>query len=277
MEQTAEEAAVASFVRGIDVQPVDADRFEAAADRDEDDTRIFGGQTLAQAVVAAGRTVADATIHSLHAYFLRPGKPQQAITYVVERTRDGRAFAGRHVSAMQGETLIFEAALSFVRPEDGISHQLTMPPGDDPETLDDVFARRREHIARWGNCPAFDMVEAPKTRPASDGTGVPKQKMWWRPVAPLPEDPVIHAAAFAWVSDNMLYATVYEPYGLPTGVTLDHAIWWHRPPRFDGWILRVSESPAANAARALMLSSVFNKDGTMVASIAQEGLFRRSW
>jgi len=272
--ETREEAAIAAFVRQIELRPVGEHRFQAEPSSSSGSGRIFGGQTLAQMVVAAGRTVTDTAIHSLHAYFLRPGKPDLPVIYEVHRIRDGRAFATRRVSALQGETLIFEGAVSFVRPEEGISHQSPWRPTPLPEALEDVIARREESVRRWGSLPAFDMVEDRNSQTKSGGTALPHQRIWWRPVAPLPEDPVIHAAAMAWMTDNNLFATVFRHYGLPPGTTLDHAIWWRHPPRFEGWHLRVSDSPAANAARALMLSSVYASNGTLVASVGQEGLFR---
>lgn len=149
-----------------------------------------------------------------------------------------------------------------------------MPPTPLPEALEEVMANREEVVRRWGHLPAFDVVEDRDSQTRSGGAALPHQRVWWRPVAPLPDDPVIHAAAMAWMTDYGLFATVFEHYGLPAGVTLDHAIGFRRPPRFDGWLLRVCDSPAANAARALMLASVYASDGTLVASVAQEGLFR---
>lgn len=272
MTETAAAAAVASFVRSVDVRPTGDDAFEAAANPgDGADERIFGGQTLAQAVVAAGRTAGGYDIQSMHAYFLRAGRPEEPLSYTVRRIRDGRAFAGRLVEAKQGDSLIFEALVSFVRPEEGLHHQVSMP-GHRPPSEDAVLAQRQESVRRWGGVWAFDSMQE-----STGAEALPHQAMWWRTAAPLPDESLLHAAAMAWVSDNMLHATVFEHYGLPAGVTLDHSIWWHEAPKFEGWLLRTSHSPAAHSARALILGSMFTAEGRLVASIAQEGLFRKEW
>jgi acyl-CoA thioesterase-2 len=262
-------------LRGIEVEPLGQDRFVAPPGGTNDDGRIFGGETLAQAVLAAGRTAEGFEIHSLHAYFLRAGRAGEAITYEVERIREGRAFAGRQVAARQGSNLIFEAMVGFARPEEGIEHQVA-PPVVRAPTDEEVAARREREVRRWGGPGAFDMVFVEEDSGMLRGSA-PHQTLWTRPAAPLPDDPLVHAAAMASMTDNMLYGTVYEYHKLPPGVSLDHSIWWHRPPRWDGWLLRVADSPVAHAARSLMVASMFDAEGHFVASVAQEGLFRRDW
>ncbi len=287
--QDSPDKAVAFLLRQLDLKPADYDHFRGEPGQEEG--RLFGGLVLAQSVVAAGRTVSFGSIHSLHAYFLRAGQPKEPIDYTVERVREGRNFLTRRVTALQAGHTIFEASVSFVAPEEGISHQAPIPAAPEPEACESWWASIAmprmanippgmvERMRRRMNHP-IDLRAAARPTHERDGDGrLPARMVWGRMMAPLPEDPLIHAAAMVYLSDSGLVATVAHHYGIwqPGGASasLDHAMWFHRPPRFDDWILYASESPAAHAARGLMFAGMYNREGVRVASVAQEGLFRR--
>jgi len=276
--------ALAHLLRVLDLKRVDDDSFEAVTEQDEG--RLFGGLVLGQSVIAAYRTVESGVVHSMHGYFLRAGRPAKPIVYGVERVRDGRNFTGRRVTAYQdGGDIIFEASLSFVTPEEGISYQEPAPAAIGPEgqptwweTLAPAPDQQREQFRRkWVNPIDIRTGEERPHRPLAER--LPHRSVWGKPVAPLPEDPAIHAAAIAYYSDSGMIATVATVFGMwqPGGATasLDHSIWWHHPPRFDDWLLYVTDSPVANAARGLIWGGMYREDGTRVVSVAQEGLFRR--
>lgn len=288
-ENAGGEDAVHHFLRIVDLERLGPDSFRGEVEQQEG--RLFGGLILAQAIVAAGRTVEQGNIHSLHAYFLRAGKPKEPVTYGVERLRDGRTFTTHRVTAMQGSDAIFEASVSFTVGEEGISHQRSMPKVAGPETLptwweqirDSLPPQAKEMMARRGGgrrAPDFahpiDIRGVEHGRAGADN--LPHRTTWARPVGELPEDPIVHAAAMAFMSDSGLVATVGTAYGAwgPGGnaASLDHAMWWHHPPRFDDWLLYVADSPAAHAARGLIFAHMYTRTGTLVASVAQEGLFR---
>ncbi|MBK6663265.1 MAG: thioesterase family protein [Thermoflexaceae bacterium] len=270
----------------LDVQPV-ADGFIGRVKQDEG--RLFGGLVLAQSIMAAGRAEATGNIHSMHAYFLRAGRPAKDITYRVERIRDGRNFTTRRVTALQDGDVIFEASVGFVAPEEGhFAYQEPMPEAPDPEELPSWW----ESMARSAQMPSmpppmmrhrnrgfFNPIDIRAAQGNPRAEGLPHRTVWGRPVASLPEDPLIHAAALAWLSDSGMVATVAQRFGMwqPGGATasLDHAIWWHHPPRFDDWVLYATDSPIAQSARALMWGGMYSKAGVRVASVAQEGLFGR--
>jgi len=280
---------IADWVRQVNVRPTDYDNFRG--DVDQQEGRLFGGLVLAQSVVAAGRTVSFGNVHSLHAYFLRAGQAKEPIDYSVERIREGRNFLTRRVTAHQAGHTIFETSVSFVAPEDGASHQEPMPEAPPPEECQPWWqsiagprmaeaggAVASRMMRSWNN--PIDLRAAMTPTTERDGTGrLPKRMVWGRMTAELPEDPILHAAALAYLSDSGLVATVAHHYGIwmPGGATasLDHAIWFHRPPRFDDWILYTSESPAGHSARAVIFAGMYNRSGERVASVAQEGLFRK--
>lgn len=269
---------LAGLLRRLDLETRPGDRFEASPGRGAG--RLFGGLVAAQAVVAAGRTVPGAALHSLHAYFLRPGRHGAPIHLDVDRIRDGRTFATRRVVARQGDEAIFNLSASFARPEEGISHQDPMPDAPPPEglpdwedlraaRLGDGARRRRDGPIEVRDCDPDDPAGAP--RPA-------RRRVWLRARDALPEDPLVHAAVLVYASDRTLLGTAARPHGLPWGrrsmASLDHALWLHHPARLDDWILYASESPAAHAARGLVLGAMYRRDGVRVASVAQEGLIR---
>ena len=276
-EQVIREA-VERFVRNLDVERVGHDWFVGEPDRTEG--RLFGGQVIGQAALAAGRTAPDPTLHSLHAYFLRPGRPDATIEYSVERVRDGKTFTARRVLVRQEGVPICDVTVSFVHPEDGISHQEAMPEAPDPDTLQDArIAYPNKDGTLWPLGPfEWRTAEHPdKVAAAGEPTVVQE---WGRVRLPLPDDPQLHAAAIVYISDAGSFAGIERRYGWEgashkASASLDHAIWIHRPVRWDGWLLMVTENPVAHAARALSYRQFYTRDGVHVASVAQEAVFRR--
>jgi acyl-CoA thioesterase-2 len=267
------------------LEQLDRDLF--LGDPGKGERRLFGGLVAAQSVVAAYRTVEQGALHSLHAYFLRPGKHDVPIRYVVYRIRDGRTFTTRDVVAYQSGEAIFNLSSSFAKPEEGVSHQGPMPEVPEPDNLPlwemvrpdhHQRAEDREQFERWINESPIEVRSVdPMDRPPMRGDA-PMRRVWIRPKGVLPEDPMMHAAVLTYASDMGLIATARIPHGLergmPTAASLDHAIWFHHAPRFDDWVLYTSESPIAHAARALILGEMWRPDGTRMASVAQEGLIR---
>ncbi|MGL4443209.1 MAG: acyl-CoA thioesterase II [Alsobacter sp.] len=250
--------------------------------------RVFGGQVIGQALVAACRTVEAIRPHSLHAYFMLPGDPSVPIIYEVERLRDGRSFATRRVKAIQRGRAIFTLSSSFHVEEEGLSHQIAMPDVPPPEDLqgEDVF---RDVVLPTLPEPvqAYFRRERPiEIRPvdASRYTSAERRPpvfhVWIRATAPLPDDPVLHQCVLAYASDLTLLdsslathgRTVFDP--AIQGASLDHALWFHRPFRADEWLLYAQDSPSTSGARGFARGSIFTRDGRLVASVAQEGLIR---
>jgi len=249
--------------------------------------RVFGGQVLAQTVLASSKTVdEDRTIHSLHGYFLRPGSVDSPITIAVDRIHDGRSFSTRRTQAYQHGLPIFSMIASFQDHDPGLDHQIDMPSDlPQPEDLPTVAARigHIEHdIARfWATSHAFDMRHVPSPIfLAVEGEPVAHQAVWMRTFGAMPDDPALHRAAFAYASDHTLLESVMRRHGVPwvtPGLkiaSLDHAMWWHRPGRVDEWFLYVQESPNAIGGRGLALGRIYSRDGALIASTAQEGMIR---
>lgn len=234
--------------------------------------RLFGGLVAAQAVMAACRTESEFPIHSLHAYFLRPGRAAQDIRFEVQRTKDGRNFRSRIVEAWQEDECIFQLMASFQRPEAGPHHQPEMSQVPGPDTLPNRDQLRGRSY--WQDMPidvrmATD-ITADEARPA-------EQASWLRVNGDLPEDPAVHAAMIAYASDRSLLDTAYRPHadqGRMTGASLDHAMWFHQPPRFDDWLLYTMTSPVAANSRGLAFGSMFSRTGDCRVTVAQEGLQR---
>jgi acyl-CoA thioesterase-2 len=258
---------------------------------DEPVQRVFGGQVLAQALAAAMRTVGPGrSCHSFHAYFLRPGDPKIPIQYQVDRSRDGGSFTARRVVALQRGAQIFILAASFQKIESGFDHQSSMPVVPDPESLEDeqqVLLRDpglRPDIRLWvarerpfetrsvlGRGPFANSGDRP-ARPAVD-------HIWLKTRGPVPDDDGIHRALLAFVSDMSLLDTSLLPHGKSIFsdlqvASLDHAMWFHRPFRVDDWLLYAQDSPSASGARGFNRGAIYRRDGTLVASVAQEGLIR---
>lgn len=251
--------------------------------------RVFGGQVIAQIVIAAGRTVRevdaqDRVLHSLHGYFLRPGDANAPIVFVVERLRDGRSFSARRVHALQEGHPIMSAILSFQAPAAGIDHHDPMPQVPGPDTLptlaqalEDPESRRR---GEWVTRRAIDIrhCEGPMYRPGDRRQA--HQHVWMRAVGDLPADPLIHQAVIAYASDFTLLEPVLRNHGLTWNdprlvpASLDHSLWFHRPVRADQWWLYAQQSPSASGGRGLAVGRMFAQDGTLTVTVAQEGMLR---
>ena len=252
---------------------------------------VFGGQALGQALSAAIETVdADRRVHSLHAYFLRPGDVARPIVYEVERIRDGRSFTTRRVVANQGGPAIFVMSCSFQLDEPGVEHQTEMPPAPAPETLPTDQQRLAPFLTTAPDAVrAHLLAERPfeiRTAdqigddPFAPARGEPRRLMWMRAVGVLAEQAGLHACLLAYASDYQFATTALAPHGISwlnrsvQLASIDHVIWFHRPFRCDDWLLHAIESPSAQAARGLVRGSIFTRDGRLVASTAQEGLIR---
>ncbi|MFC7943614.1 MULTISPECIES: acyl-CoA thioesterase II [unclassified Microbacterium] len=248
--------------------------------------RIYGGQVLAQALLAAERTLPeDRAAHSMHGYFLRPGDASQGITISVDRIHDGRSFSTRRAQAYQNGVPIFSMIASFQDADPGVEHAASMPEGiPAPEDLAPDEARVQGlpgGTARMLSERAADIrhVDSPLYLP-SDDERIPQQAVWMRLRAPLPDDPRLHRAAIAYLSDMTIQESILRAHGVYWALpglkvaSLDHAMWWHRPARVDEWLLYVQESPNARGGRGLATGRIFTRDGEFVASVAQEIMIR---
>jgi acyl-CoA thioesterase-2 len=252
-------------------------------------SRVFGGQVIAQALIAASRTVdAARPVHSIHAYFLLPGDPATPIIYEVDRLRDGGSFTTRRVVAIQKGAAIFAMSASFHAREGGFSHQSPMPDVPPPESLPTEAEIRERLLPKM---PPFMKTFLQSDRPVelrptdlsrftSPAGRPPAQNIWFRVHGALPDDPALHHCALAYASDYSLLDTALVKHGRilfdPTLMlaSLDHAIWFHRDFRADDWLLYAQDSPSAEGGRALCRGNIFTRDGVLVASVAQEGLVR---
>ena len=280
---------VTNLLAHLDLEELELNIFRGSS-HDIGSGRVYGGQVLAQALTAAGRTVEEGRIaHSLHSYFILPGDHTAPIVYFVDRLRDGRSFATRRVTAIQHGRAIFEMAASFHVAEAGIDHQAPMPEVPPPESLENDVDRIRAMADRlpeklrhwftqerpfdWRTIDAQDPLR-PDMRPA-------RRAAWFRARGTIPSDaPLPHQAVLSYASDYSLLGTSFLPHGITfmtkglQAATVDHAIWFHRPFRADEWLLYVTESPSASGARAFTQGTVFTHDGRLVASTTQEGLVR---
>lgn len=273
--------AMARLLRLLTLEPLDRDLFLGATPPGEG--RLFGGLVAAQAVMAASLTLPEDAggLHSLHAYFLRPGRHKTPIRFVVDRIRDGRSFTTRRVVAHQGGEAIFNLSASYARPEKGIAHHDPMPDAPGPDGLEAWEAMRERLVddatARRRRADAIEVRVCDPDDP--DGRPQPARKrIWLRPRGPLPDDPRVHEAVLVYATDRTLASTASRPHGIPWDrrmiASLDHAVWIHRPPRLDDWVLYVSDSPAAHAARGLVLGALYDREGERFATVAQEALVR---
>ncbi len=252
--------------------------------------RIFGGQLIAQSLAAASRTVkADRAVHSLHSYFLRPGDPDIPLYYRVHCIRDGASFSMRSVEALQSNQVIFTMQVSFHRSEAGFDHQAIMPDVPSPEELDieNVFNAKdatTEPLKLYMNKERpFQFVPVSMERYLNAGYLEPEQSVWLRLIKPLDDgvDAYLHPVILSYLSDMLLVDTALFPHGVNIfdqsvqGASLDHAIWFHRLFLFDDWVLYHMDSPSSAGSRGMARGSLFKRDGTLVASVAQEGLIRK--
>lgn len=242
---------------------------------------LFGGLVAAQAVIAAGRSVEGTSLHSLHAYFLEAGRHDCPLEFTVERVRDGRSFSTRHVVVQQRGATVFSMTASFARGEPGIEHADPMPEAPDPEGLPEWEEVRAQLLGDPTKQRSPGPLEVRVCDPDSADPDVrlpAKRRSWIRLLGTPPADPLMRTAVLVYTTDRTLLRTGARPHGLPwartIGISLDHSVWVHQPPRFEDWILYVSASPAAHSARSLNFGAIYERDGTRVATVAQEGLLR---
>ena len=279
---------LADLLQVLKLERLELDLFRGES-RDPGHRRVFGGQVLGQALMAAYATVEGRDVHSLHAYFLRAGDPDHPIIYEVDRSRDGKSFSSRRVVAIQHGEQILHVSASFHVAEDGIDRQADMPPVADPESLPDMLTAIEELKRKAPDRPRpfriqstpFDFRPAELPDPSADIPREPRMKIWFRLKDPVTDDPVLHRCLLAYVSDAYLLGAasmdarmVAERESLQMA-SIDHAMWFHRPARPDEWLLYVLDSPTACGSRGFARGSVFSRDGRLVASTAQEGLVRR--
>jgi len=278
------QAAVDGLIDLLDLDELEVNIFRGRSP-DESRQRVFGGQVAGQALVAASRTVEpEHHVHSLHAYFLRPGDPQRPILYQVDRTRDGKSFTTRRVLAIQHGRPIFGLSASFHRPEEGFDHQLPMPEGlPHPEDLPDFTTRMApwaEVLGDWYSRPRpIDTRYCEWHAPDDRSPRGMFENVWFRANGKLPDDPVLHACVVTYASDMTVLDTALQPHG-GSGLgdtfmaSLDHAMWFHRPFRADGWLLYAQDTPSASGGRGIGRGLIYTEAGDLVASVVQEGLIR---
>lgn len=282
---------VNAFVDLLDLAPAGADRWLGRSPNNGW-KRVFGGQVLAQALVAAERSVEDRSPHSLHAYFILGGDPAQPIEYSVEKIRDGRSFAVRRVVARQRDEVIFLMSVSFQTDEVGaLNHALPMPNVQPPDALPDPVAlatnlpetkaaRAREFLERISPIE-MRPLDLQRYVPRQDGKfRDPRQNIWMRIKGPLPDDAALHRAALVYLSDMTLIETVLASHGYTIArgqfqtASLDHAVWLHRSFRADDWLLYAQETPSAQSSRGLTRGFLYTEGGELAATTMQEGLVR---
>lgn len=253
--------------------------------------RVFGGQVLAQCIVAAGRSVASVDdgggvrhIHSLHGYFLRPGDANKPIQFVVEDMRDGGSFSARRVHATQEGRILLSLITSFQEESEGIDHQLKMPDVPGPEGLRpdrEILAKIDHPVAQHtARSRAVEIRHVERLMLGSTQPGPSEQSVWMRIDRRLPDDPLLHAAILAYASDYVLLEPILRRHGIGWGeprlraASLDHGMWFHRPARVDDWFLYTQFSPSAQSGRGLGIGHMFSSDGALLATVGQEGMVR---
>jgi acyl-CoA thioesterase-2 len=279
---------VQTLLEILDLEMIEVNLFRGYSPKDTF-VRVFGGQVIGQALVAASRTVDARAAHSLHAYFLLGGDPKAPIIYEVDRIRDGKSFTTRWVKAIQHGEAIFSMGVSFHREEDGHDHQAQMPDVPMPEALaserdirEKVMPLLPEAVRKYYQRDRpIELRPVEYMRYLSKDYREPRFNVWIKSIAPLPDDPIVHRCVLAYASDMGLLDTSLIPHGRSVfsrsiqPASLDHALWFHRPFRMDEWLLYSQDSPNANNARGFSRGQFFTRDGVLVASVAQEGLIRK--
>ncbi|MGI9018690.1 MAG: acyl-CoA thioesterase [Euzebya sp.] len=274
---------VSALLSMLDIETLDVDLYRGQAPK-TDVQRVFGGHVAAQALVAAVRTVdEDRAVHSLHAYFLRPGNPRHDIIFTVDRIRDGRSFTTRRVVATQQGRAIFHLSASFQIAEHGPQHADQMPDVPAPADLQTL----KEKLAGWGvdwepPFPEWSSIDLRYVKLPNEVAAERSNRIqsWFRSLDPIPEVPHLHVCVLTYMSDMSLLGTTITPHGgnpwqSPYRMaSLDHAMWFHRPFRADQWLLHDMRSSNAHGARGLAHGQVFTEDGSLVATVVQEGLTR---
>jgi acyl-CoA thioesterase-2 len=262
------------LIRRLTLQETEPDVFRGGAGEGGvgGESRLFGGLVAAQAFVAAERTVRGLDVHSLHAYFLRPGRALHDIEYRVTRTKEGRNFHARAVDAWQNGERIFTLQAGFQRPEPGVEHQDAPPELPDPASLPNRDALRGR--TNWRDMPLDVRMATPIT---ADAPLPAEQHVWFRPNGAVPADPALHTALVVYASDRSLLDTAWRPHAgrvRLTSASLDHAMWFHRVPRVDDWLLYTMQSPAAGGGRGLAIGAIYDRTGRRLVTVAQEGVLR---
>ena len=280
-------AKVDTLLKRLDLERLDADLFRGTSPNDGR-PRIFGGLVASQSLIAACRTVEDRSAHSLHSYFLHEGDPSTPVIYHVDRIRNGRSFATRRVVARQHGRAIFNLSVSFQADEDGLTHQTPMPDTPPPQSVPSNRQRMAEYaknehpvfkfllqIERPIEQRDIDHIDPSDPKPFAD-----PHRLWFKADGALPDDPVIHQGVLTYATDLQLLDSCINYHGKSyltpdlMLASLDHTIWFHRPFRFDDWMLYVTESPNAAGGRGLNFGRIYAADGTLAASVAQESLMR---
>ena len=278
---------VEELIALLDLEAIEVNIFRGVSPKDRSQ-RVFGGQVLGQALVAATRTVEGRFCHSLHAYFLVGGDPKVPILYEVDRSRDGKSFSSRRVVAIQHGRQIFHMSVSFQVEEPGLEHQIDPPKAPKPETLptEDELRRRvadripeayREQFIRPR---PIELRPVERTQIFDAEKRPPHQSVWVKATGALPDNFALHQCVLAYASDMTLLDTSLLPHGVGwfdervQMASIDHAMWFHRPFRADEWLLYVQDSPVAYGARGFNRGQIYSADGKLVASVAQEGLMR---
>ncbi|WP_417667801.1 acyl-CoA thioesterase II [Roseibium sp.] len=281
--------AIDNLLQILDLEPLEHNLFRGRSPQ-VGWQRVFGGQVIGQALVAASRTVVeDRHVHSLHGYFMRPGDPSVPIIYEVDRIRDGGSFTTRRVVAIQHGKAIFSMSASFQVMEEGLEHQFDMPDVPMPEDLpseqelkDKFLKMAPDNVkAYWERERPIELRPVDLTHYFSDKPLPPKQNVWVRATDTLPDDPRIHQCVLAYASDMTLLDTSLFPHGKSVfspdiqAASLDHAMWFHRPFRADEWLLYAEDTPSASGSRGMNRGSLYTREGVLIASTAQEGLIRK--
>ncbi len=270
----------------LDLEKIEENIFRGQSPEDRMQ-RVFGGQVLGQALVAASRTVEGRVCHSFHAYFLRAGDPKVPILYEVDRARDGGSFTSRRVVAIQHGKQIFNMSASFQAIEKGLEHQFDMPDVPDPDTLVDEHEARKKWMAdmpedakAWMSRPRpIEMRPVILDNWMNRAPRAPLDNVWIRATGPVPDDVIVQQSVLAYASDMSLLDTALLPHGRSWQspiqmASLDHAMWFHHPFKMDDWLLYAQDSPSSSGARGFNRGSLFTREGKLVASVVQEGLMR---
>ncbi len=275
---------LADLLAVLDLERIEVNIFRGSSPK-EGPQRVFGGQVAGQALVAAGRTVpTERHVHSLHAYFIRPGDPAVPIVYEVDRVRDGRSFTTRRVTAIQHGVPIFTLSASFHKEEPGLDHRIPMPDVPPPEELPSTRERLQDAFGKVPGFASWHPIELRPVGPMSyEAERDPRLRtvnnpVWLKVDGRLPDDRLTHVCLMTYASDMTLLDTVLLRHGRSfegiSMASLDHAMWFHREFRADEWLLYAQETPSAQGARGLARGMVYTRDGELVCSVVQEGMIR---
>jgi len=276
------------IIKVLELEEVELNHYLGSSPQDQWQ-RLYGGQVVAQALVAASKTVSeDRHTHSLHGYFLRPGNSDLPILYTVDRIRDGKSFATRRILATQNGQAIFTLAASFQAKEEGLEHQFTMPKVTEPSQLIDEnelikkkLAEGADHLSDYFTSSMVQVRQVEDWDPINPQKTLPKQLSWIKTREKLPKIHAIHQCVLAYLSDFTILDTASKHHGVSYFqdnvqiVSLDHAMWFHQPFVADEWLLYVQDSPSTSGSRAFTRGLIYDQSGQLVASATQEGLLRR--